>query len=198
MFKYPKFVPLKLWQHYSDAKNKSIDIQNKWNNGSICLEKKYKFCEKPSAIKTLEVYSYICAFCIRFVPIVALSVLTILMVVKFTRVVRKRKCKHIGGDVILNNEGTFSGEELRMIVIMIVTAVIFLICNTPAMILTILFIDDSNKFRTSVSYAIFRAISNNIELLGSCLNLIIYCICSKDIRKAYTDNFSKLLGCFTK
>ena len=85
--------------------------------------------------------------------------------------------------------GVYTPQEKMMIIVLVTIAITFVICNTPATILTILFINNPAMFSNSVRYAIFRSISNNLELLGLCLNLIIYCICSSEIRRAYSDMF---------
>ena len=74
-----------------------------------------------------------------------------------------------------------------LVVVLIAIVVLFVICTTPAAILSILFMKDSSTFRASLGYAIFRAMANNFELLGFALNFFVYCLCSADIRRAFVD-----------
>ena len=74
-----------------------------------------------------------------------------------------------------------------LVVVLIAIVVLFVICTTPAAILSILFMKDASIFRVSIGYAIFRAMANNFELLGFALNFFVYCLCSADIRRAFVD-----------
>ena len=83
--------------------------------------------------------------------------------------------------------GLHSPEERMLVVVLIAIVVLFVICTTPAAILSILFMKDSSIFARSLGYAIFRAMANNFELLGFALNFFVYCLCSADIRRAFVD-----------
>ena len=83
--------------------------------------------------------------------------------------------------------GLHSPEERMLVVVLIAIVVLFVICTTPAAILSILFMKDASHFRTSLGYAIFRAMANCFELLGFALNFFVYCLCSADIRRAFVD-----------
>ena len=83
--------------------------------------------------------------------------------------------------------GLHSPEERMLVVVLIAIVVLFVICTTPAAILSILFMKDSSIFSRSLGYAIFRAMANNFELLGFALNFFVYCLCSADIRRAFVD-----------
>jgi hypothetical protein len=74
-----------------------------------------------------------------------------------------------------------------LVVVLIAIVVLFVICTTPAAILSILFMKDASYFRVSLEFAIFRAMANNFELLGFALNFFVYCLCSADIRRAFVD-----------
>ena len=71
-----------------------------------------------------------------------------------------------------------------LVVVLIAIVVLFVICTTPAAFLSIFF--DEKKV-SLVSFAVFRALANNLELLGFALNFFVYCLCSADIRRAFVD-----------
>ena len=95
--------------------------------------------------------------------------------------------------------GLHSPEERMLVVVLIAIVVLFVICTTPAAILSILFMKDFKIFQVSLGYAIFRAMANNFELLGFALNFFVYCLCSADIRRAFVDVlFENCLVAFIK
>ncbi len=59
-----------------------------------------------------------------------------------------------------------------------------MICTTPAAFLTLTISPERKK---KVGFSVFRAISNNLELMGFALNFFVYCLCSADIRRAFVD-----------
>ena len=172
------------------------DVPEKGRNSSECIERTYVVCINKNYDNGLKIYTYISSFLLRLGPIVFLSVMTVLIILRFNKLVRRRK-EHINtqndGEPQPDEERLHTPEERRMVTILIAIAISFVICNTPAFILTLLFIRNQEQFSGSVDYAIFRSIANNFELLGLCLNLVIYCLCSSDIRKAYIDVLFRIL-----
>ena len=71
-----------------------------------------------------------------------------------------------------------------LVVVLIAIVVLFVICTTPAAILSIVYEEAKTQ---EVSFTVFRAIANNLELLGFACNFFVYCLCSADIRRAFTD-----------
>ncbi len=67
---------------------------------------------------------------------------------------------------------------------MLAIVVLFVICTTPAAFLTITITEENKK---KVGFSLFRAVSNNLELMGFALNFFVYCLCSADIRRAFVD-----------
>jgi hypothetical protein len=80
--------------------------------------------------------------------------------------------------------GLHNPEERMLVVVLIAIVVLFVICTTPAAILTLSFDDKRVK---QVGFSVFRASANNLELLGFALNFFVYCLCSADIRRAFVD-----------
>ena len=175
--------------------------ENRANNYE-CRNKTFIVCSNDEHSNGVRIYTYASTFFLRLGPVIVISILTILIIVRFNKFVKARaelayKCK--GGELQNGGDGLHTPQEKMMIIVLVTIAITFVICNTPATILTILFIKEPAIFSRSVGYAIFRAISNNLELLGLCLNLIIYCICSSEIRKAYRHMLLKnRLACFIK
>ena len=166
------------------------DVPEKRSNSSACIETAYVVCINKHYDTGLKIYTYISSFLLRLGPIIFLSVMTVLIIVRFNKLVRRRKEKmktQNEGEPQPNEEKLHTPEERRMVTVLIAIAITFVICNTPAFILTILFIRNQEQFSRSLDYAIFRSIANNFEILGLCLNLVIYCLCSSDVRKAYGD-----------
>ena len=138
-----------------------------------------------------KIYSHINSVILRIGPIIFISILMFFIVIRLKRFM-KRKQRH----AVRSTEVTFDGnlgaeenlcnkEERKMVPLLIAIAINFVILNTPTNILTILFFHDRSKFSCSIGYAVYRAVANLLEFVGLCLNLFIYCLCSKEIRKAY-------------
>lgn len=86
--------------------------------------------------------------------------------------------------VSTRRRGLHNPEERMLVVVLIAIVVLFVICTTPAAILSILYNKDRGK---KVGFSVFRAIANNLELLGFSINFFVYCRCSADIRRAFVD-----------
>ena len=71
-----------------------------------------------------------------------------------------------------------------LVVVLIAIVVLFVVCTTPAAFLSLSITGERKKH---VGFSIFRACSNNLELLGFALNFFVYCLCSADIRAAFVD-----------
>ena len=71
-----------------------------------------------------------------------------------------------------------------LVVVLIAIVVLFVVCTTPAAFLTLSITVERKKL---VGFSIFRALANNLELLGFALNFFVYCLCSADIRAAFVD-----------
>ena len=93
----------------------------------------------------------------------------------------KRNASH---RVSTRRRGLHSPEERMLVVVLIAIVVLFVICTTPAAFLSIFY--DEAKTQT-ISFTVFRALANNLELLGFALNFFVYCLCSADIRRAFVD-----------
>ena len=79
---------------------------------------------------------------------------------------------------------SYQGSEERVLVVLLVSLVIlFVCCTTPAAVLSILY---SVKLNQHLGFQVFRAVANNLELLNFALNFYIYCLCSAEIRNAFT------------
>ena len=74
--------------------------------------------------------------------------------------------------------------SLSFVVVLIAIVVLFVVCTTPAAFLSLSITGERKKL---VGFSIFRACSNNLELLGFALNFFVYCLCSADIRAAFVD-----------
>ena len=79
---------------------------------------------------------------------------------------------------------SYQGSEERVLVVLLVSLVVlFVCCTTPAAVLSILY---SVKLNQHLGFQVFRAVANNLELLNFALNFYIYCLCSAEIRNAFT------------
>lgn len=151
----------------------------------------YIVCSNKKLDSAFKIYSHINSVILRFGPIILISILILFIVLRLKQFM-KRKQRH----AVRSTEVTFDGklgveekvcnqEERKMVPLLIAIAINFVILNTPTNILTILFFHDHSKFSCWIGYAIFRAVANLLEFVGLCLNLFVYCLCSKEIRKAY-------------
>ena len=151
----------------------------------------YVVCSNKKLASEFKIYSHINSVILRFGPIILISILIFFIVLRLKKFM-KRKQRH----AVRSTEVTFDDkigveeklcnqEERKMVPLLIAIAINFVILNTPTNILTILFFHDHSKFQCWIGYAIFRAVANLLEFVGLCLNLFIYCLCSKEIRKAY-------------
>jgi len=71
-----------------------------------------------------------------------------------------------------------------LVVVLIAIVVLFVICTTPAAFLTLSITAERKKL---VGFSVYRALANNLELVGFALNFFVYCLCSADIRRAFVD-----------
>jgi hypothetical protein len=200
--KCPIYNRTKDYNYMKSPETELVGATDNRENDYECQNKTFIVCSNDEHSNSVRMYTYASTFFLRLGPVIAISILTISIVVRLNKFVKSRaelvyKCK--GGEKQIDQGGLHTPQEKMMIVVLVTIAITFVICNTPSTILTILFIKDPAIFSRSVGYAIFRAISNNLELLGLCLNLIIYCICSSEIRRAYSDIFlQNRLVCFIK
>ena len=75
-----------------------------------------------------------------------------------------------------------------MLVLVLISIVILFVCSTtPAALLSIIILSPS--LSANLGFQIFRAVSNNLELLNFALNFYIYCLCSAEIRRAFVLTF---------
>ena len=79
-----------------------------------------------------------------------------------------------------------------LVLVLISIIVLFVVCTTPAAILSILF---SVKLEQHPAFQIFRAVANNLELLNFASNFYIYCLCSAEIRRAFVTLFKTAWCC---
>ena len=70
-----------------------------------------------------------------------------------------------------------------LVLVLISIVVLFVCCTTPAAVLSILYTARLNRH---LGFQIFRAVANNLELVNFALNFYIYCLCSAEIRNAFT------------
>ena len=77
-----------------------------------------------------------------------------------------------------------------LVMVLISIVILFVLCTTPAAILSILIRPSLDKH---LGFQTFRAIANNLELLNFALNFYIYCLCSAEIRRAFMITF--VFGC---
>ena len=73
-----------------------------------------------------------------------------------------------------------------LVLVLISIVILFVCCTTPAALLSIMF---SPSLSANLGFQIFRAVSNNLELLNFALNFYIYCLCSAEIRRAFVLTF---------
>ena len=79
-----------------------------------------------------------------------------------------------------------SPEERMLVLVLISIVILFVCCTTPAALLSIMF---SSSLNGDLGFQIFRAVSNNLELVNFALNFYIYCLCSAEIRRAFLLTF---------
>ena len=88
-----------------------------------------------------------------------------------------------------------NSEERMLVVVLISIIVLFVVCTTPAAVLSVLY---TVKKDQHLGFQIFRAIANNLELLNFALNFYIYCLCSAEIRRAFVSLFRNICDFWTK
>ena len=170
------------------------ETQENVDNVSECSNIGYIVCVNKHYDIGLKIYTYITSFLLRLGPIVFVTIVTILIVWRFNKLVRRRRettTVQDSTDSVTGDEALYTQEEKMMVAVIVAIAVVFVVCNTPAAVLTIMFTKKQETFSESVHHAVFRSIANNLELLGLCLNLVIYCLCSGTVRKAYVDVFCR-------
>ena len=88
-----------------------------------------------------------------------------------------------------------NSEERMLVVVLISIIVLFVVCTTPAAVLSVLY---TVKKDQHLGFQIFRAIANNLELLNFALNFYIYCLCSAEIRRAFVSLFRNICDFWSK
>ena len=80
--------------------------------------------------------------------------------------------------------GLHNPEEKMLVFVLIAIVALFVVCTTPAALLSIVISDERKK---KVWFSVFRACANNLELLCFACNFFVYCLCSAEIRRAFVD-----------
>lgn len=95
-----------------------------------------------------------------------------------------------------NRQRVLQNSEERMLVMVLISIILlFVVCTTPAAVLSVLF---TVKKDQHLGFQIFRAIANNLELLNFALNFYIYCLCSAEIRRAFVSLFKNICDFWSK
>ena len=79
-------------------------------------------------------------------------------------------------------------KERMMVGLLVALVLLFLVCTTPAAILSLIYTQQLNN---NYSFQLFRAVANTLELLNFTLNFYISCLCSSDIRAAFIKLFRR-------
>lgn len=158
-----------------------------------------------------KAYLIISEIFLRIGPILVLAVLNPLIIFKYREIVQKKgrlqgkpqlMSPNVQVAVTVNVTFPFGSgpvrkiplraKEDRMMALLLVSLVLlFLVCTTPAAILSVSY---SDKLTHDFGFQLFRAVANNLELLNFTLNFYIYCLCSSEIRTAFVDMFSSMFA----
>uniref|UniRef100_A0A0N4ZRN2 G_PROTEIN_RECEP_F1_2 domain-containing protein n=1 Tax=Parastrongyloides trichosuri TaxID=131310 RepID=A0A0N4ZRN2_PARTI len=139
-----------------------------------------------------QIYKWTREGLLRFVPIIALSILNGKIMFAFKK--RQKMFKRL-----TKKQGNNSNKDENLLYLLGGIVVMFFICNIPAAV-NLVFINETVKKR--VDYQLFRAVANILEITNHASQFYIFCTCSSSYRvtflrkfpcfKGYTKNREKL------
>ncbi|KAK8745103.1 hypothetical protein OTU49_000460 [Cherax quadricarinatus] len=136
-------------------------------------------------------YTWLRQTIVTFVPIIVLLALNTLILKEFVRI-RKMKDKMTRNEPlsldILAAEGR-RREEHHLISLLTAVMISFFITLVPSGICNAIY---TEVLATRLTFEVFRAVSNDLEILNHALNFYMYILCSKPIREAIKISFSRL------
>uniref|UniRef100_A0A0N5A7R9 G_PROTEIN_RECEP_F1_2 domain-containing protein n=1 Tax=Syphacia muris TaxID=451379 RepID=A0A0N5A7R9_9BILA len=151
------------------------------------LECEYLVCETP--IETwFKVYEWIRETISRILPFLLVAFFNVRILIAY-RTRKKNLQNSLANNksalstqsILFHPENTLQ-EERRLFVLLFSIIIIFCVCTIPAAPLTI-FVSD--KHSGNLSFQIFRAIVNVIELTKFALNFYFYCLINPGIRSIF-------------
>nr|CDJ81496.1 7TM GPCR domain containing protein [Haemonchus contortus] len=168
-------IPALLYVPYALTRYKSIE---KWDENANAIT--YKIDDHQVYRTTSwQIYKWTREAILRFLPIIALSILNIQIIVAFRKRLRmfrqltKRK-----------EQGAHKDDTLMYM--LGGTVFMSLLCNIPAAI-NLLLIDEVLKRR--LDYQIFRAVANILEITNHASQFYVFCACSTDYRTTFLHKF---------
>lgn len=131
-----------------------------------------------------QIYKWTREGFLRFVPIIALSILNGKIMFAF-----KRRQKMFNR--LTKKQGQNANKDENLLYLLGGIVVMFFICNIPAAV-NLVFINETVKKR--VDYQLFRAVANILEITNHASQFYIFCTCSSNYRVTFLRKFPCFKG----
>ncbi|CAG0915443.1 unnamed protein product [Notodromas monacha] len=133
-----------------------------------------------------NLYQWLLQCIFRLLPVTVLGWLNVCIIVAYRRVCSKRKkmTRRPTGE-----EKHSSSDAVRLMFLLGVTSCLFFVCMTPVAVLSIMF--STEMYLDSISFQVFRAVANTLEIVNFAMTFYIYCLFSTEFRQT----FLQLFGC---
>ncbi|CAL8113519.1 unnamed protein product [Orchesella dallaii] len=125
------------------------------------------------------VYRWFLALVFRLIPTILLAYLNLRIIIAYRRTCARRRI--MTGKTSRDENKKFA-EESRIMLLLGSTSVLFFVCVTPMVILSVMI---SEKLLKSFSFQVFRATANLLEVTNYSLTFYIYCLFSREFRNTF-------------
>ncbi|ODM95327.1 hypothetical protein Ocin01_11351, partial [Orchesella cincta] len=119
------------------------------------------------------------ALVFRLIPTILLAYLNLRIIIAYRRTCNRRRI--MTGKTSRDENKKFA-EESRIMLLLGSTSVLFFVCVTPMVILSVMI---SEKLLKSFSFQVFRATANLLEVTNYSLTFYIYCLFSREFRNTF-------------
>lgn len=121
---------------------------------------------------------------VRFLPALILSILNMLIMIKFrgvvkTRIQMQQNHRTVTPQISVRADRHLE-QERKLLTLLLSIIVLFFITNIPSAILSIIYDQELEPYH---SFQVFRAVANLLEMSNFALNFCMYFLCSKEFRK---------------
>ncbi|OXA47422.1 putative G-protein coupled receptor AH9.1 [Folsomia candida] len=134
------------------------------------------------------VYKWFISLIFRLIPTILLAYLNLRIIVAYRRTCARRRL--MTGKTSRDESKKFA-EESRIMLLLGSTSVLFFVCVTPMVILSLMF---TKSLLKSFSFQVFRSVANLLELTNYSLTFYIYCLFSREFRTTFLSFFKPKNG----
>ncbi|CAG7709972.1 unnamed protein product [Allacma fusca] len=132
-----------------------------------------------------RIYVWLIAIVFRLGPTLLLAYLNLRIIIAYRRTCANRR--RMTGKASRDDSKKFA-EERRIMLLLGSTSVLFFVCVTPMVILSVVISEDLLRSH-SFSFQVFRATANFLEVTNYSLTFYIYCLFSREFRNTFVGLF---------